>query len=155
MADLEMTASRDDALAKIRSLEEELENARELLAAAATQEADKARYFEAELRRRSHVLDVVLSNIPDLICTFDLDGNFTYANPALLGVWRRSLEEIVGKNTFDLGYPPDLAARIQAEVRPSSHRSSQWSTTRRLPARTGKPGCTNISFLRYWPGIVL
>jgi PAS domain S-box-containing protein len=117
MANLEMTASRDDALAKIRSLEEELENARELLAAAATQEADKVRYFEAELRRRSHVLDVVLSNIPDLICTFDLDGNFTYANPALLGVWRRSLEEIIGKNSFDLGYPPDLAARIQAEVR--------------------------------------
>jgi PAS domain S-box-containing protein len=92
MADLEMTAPSDDAQARIRSL-------------------------EAELQRRSHVLDVVLSNIPDLICTFDLDGNFTYANPALLSVWQRPLEEIIGKNTFDLGYPPDLAARIQAEVK--------------------------------------
>jgi PAS domain S-box-containing protein len=117
MADLEITASSDNALAKIRWLEEELVNARELLAAAAAQEADKIRYFEAELQRRSHVLDVVLSNIPDLICTFDLDGNFTYANPALLDVWQKSLEEIIGKNTFDLGYPPDLAARIQAEVK--------------------------------------
>jgi PAS domain S-box-containing protein len=88
----EMTVPSDDALARIYSLEE-------------------------ELRRRSHVLDVVLSNIPDLICTFDLDGNFTYANPALLGVWQKSLEEIIGKNTFDLGYPHDLAARIQAEVK--------------------------------------
>jgi PAS domain S-box-containing protein len=117
MADWEMTASSDDARAKIRSLEQELGNVRELLVASATQGADKVRYFEEELRRRSHVLDVVLSNIPDLICTFDLDGNFTYANPALLGVWQRSLEEVVGKNTFDLGYPPDLAARIQAEVK--------------------------------------
>jgi len=31
-------------------------------------------------------------------------------------VWGRSVEEIVGKNTFDLGYPRDLAARIQHEV---------------------------------------
>jgi PAS domain S-box-containing protein len=117
VAGSERTALSDGALAKISSLEEELRNARELLVAAAKREADKVRYFEAELRRRSHVLDVVLSNIPDLICTFDLDGNFTYANPALLGVWQRSLEEIIGKNTFDLGYPPDLAARIQGEVK--------------------------------------
>ena len=117
MADLEMRASSDSALAKIRSLEEELGKAHELLIAAAEQEADKVRFFETALRRHSHVFDVVLSNIPDLICTFDLDCNFTYANPALLGVWQRSLEEIIGKNTFDLGYPPDLAARIQAEVK--------------------------------------
>src|ERR1700735_4022800 len=88
----EMTAPSDDALARIYSL-------------------------EAELRRRSHVLDVVLSNIPDLICTFDLDGNFTYANPALLGVWQKSLEDTIGKNTSALVYPPDLAARIQSEVK--------------------------------------
>lgn len=79
-------------------------------------QADKDRYVEAEVRRRSHVFDVVLSTPPDLICTFDLDGRFTYANPALLGVWQKSLPEIIGKNTFDLGYPPDLAARIQGEV---------------------------------------
>ena len=50
----------------------------------------------------------MLSTLPDLICTFDLDGRFTYANPALLGVWQKSLHEIIGQNTFDLGYPPDL-----------------------------------------------
>lgn len=72
---------------------------------------------ESRLRRQTHSFDALLSNLPDLICTFDLEGRFTYANPALLGVWQRSLAEIIGKNTFDLGYPPDLAARIQAEVR--------------------------------------
>lgn len=59
---------------------------------------------------------MVLSSLPDLICTFDLGGRFTYANPALLGVWQKTLPDIIGKNTFDLGYPPELAARIQGEV---------------------------------------
>jgi PAS domain S-box-containing protein len=72
--------------------------------------------MEARLRRQTHSFDTLLSNLPDLICTFDLGGRFTYANPALLGVWRQSLDDIIGKNTFDLGYPLPLAARIQSEV---------------------------------------
>jgi PAS domain S-box-containing protein len=100
----------EDLLARIRSLEEDLDRAQEQLRA-------KDRYIDTQLKRRSHVFDVILSNLPDLICTFDLRGCFTYANPALLGVWQRSLTEIIGKNTFDLSYPPELAARIQDEVR--------------------------------------
>jgi PAS domain S-box-containing protein len=72
---------------------------------------------ETQLRRRTRSFDTLLTNLPDLICTFDLHGRFSYANPALLRIWQRSLEEIIGKNTFDLGYPPDLAARIQNEVK--------------------------------------
>jgi PAS domain S-box-containing protein len=93
-------------LRKIQFLEERLRRV----------EADRDLRIEEEVRRRSHVFDVVLSTLPDLICTFDLRGRFTYANPALLGVWQKSLPEIIGKNTWDLGYPPDLAARIQGEV---------------------------------------
>ena len=70
-----------------------------------------------ELLRRSHIFDVVLANLPDLICTFDLNGCFTYANAALLDVWQQTLKSIIGKNTFDLQYPPELAARIQEEVK--------------------------------------
>ena len=67
---------------------------------------------ETQLKRRSHVFEVILSNLPDLICTFDLQGRFTYANAALLGVWQKSLAGIIGKNTFDLGYPrPPRGAR--------------------------------------------
>jgi PAS domain S-box-containing protein len=95
--------------ARIRSLEEQLEQARESLVRSNLRN-------EAFFRRRTQVFDVVLSTLPDLICTFDLDGRFTFANPALLGVWQKPLDEIVGKNTYDLGYPPDLAARIQGEV---------------------------------------
>jgi PAS domain S-box-containing protein len=103
------TASTEDLLARIRALEEDLCRAENQL-------KGKDRYIETQLKRRSHVFDVILSNLPDLICTFDLQGCFTYANPALLGVWQRSLPEIIGKNTFDLGYPPELATRIQNEV---------------------------------------
>jgi len=84
-------------------------------------EADSA---QDVLLRRSHIFDVVLANLPDLICTFDLDGCFTYANSALLEVWQQTLEAIIGKNTFDLQYPQELAARIQQEVKNviSTHR---------------------------------
>lgn len=109
-----VTASTQGLRARIQSLEEQVCKAHELLNAAF---ADRDRFVEAEVRRRSHVFDVVLSTLPDLICTFDLDGRFTYANPALLGVWQKSLAEIIGKNTFDLGYPCDLAERIQGEVK--------------------------------------
>jgi PAS domain S-box-containing protein len=108
-----VTASTPDLQAKIRYLEEKLKTADERLK---NVEAERDLFIEAEVRRRSHVFDVVLSTLPDLICTFDLKGRFTYANPALLGVWQKSLPEIIGKNTFDLGYPAGLAARIQGEV---------------------------------------
>jgi PAS domain S-box-containing protein len=34
----------------------------------------------------------------------------------LLALWQRSFEESVGKNFFDLGYPDDLAARLQDQI---------------------------------------
>jgi len=101
--------SEEQLLAEIGSLEEQIGHLRKLV-------RQKNEYIEVQLARRSHVFDVILSNLPDLICTFDTRGCFTYANAALLGVWQRSLADIIGKNTFDLGYPPDLAARIQNEV---------------------------------------
>jgi GAF domain-containing protein len=64
---------------------------------------------ETEVRSQWHTFDTLISNVPDLICTFDVQGRFTYANSALLQVWRKSLADIIGKNTFELGYPVDLA----------------------------------------------
>ncbi len=102
----------EELLAKVRSLEERLKTTQERLAA-----AEERRATETELQCRSRMSEVVLSNLPDLICTFDVNGCFTYANTALLVVWQKTLEAIIGKNTHDLGYPPELAARIQNEVR--------------------------------------
>ena len=38
-------------------------------------------------------------------------------NSALLSLWRRDLSEAVGKNFFELGYPPELAERLQRQIR--------------------------------------
>ncbi|HEY3839301.1 MAG TPA: PAS domain S-box protein [Bryobacteraceae bacterium] len=72
---------------------------------------------QSRLHRQTRAFDALLANIPDLICTFDLQGRLSYANPALLRVWQKTLDEIVGRNLFDLGYPDDLAVRLHAEVR--------------------------------------
>ena len=69
----------------------------------------------AELQART--FDTALSNTADFIYMFDLEGRFTYANKAQLGLWRKPLEEAVGRDFFDLGYPDELAARLQRQIR--------------------------------------
>jgi PAS domain-containing protein len=111
-----MTSEIEQLLAEFSLLEAELISTRNRLTAAEKRITDTTRSRDADFYHRSQIFDVVLSNIPDLLCMFDLGGCFTYANLALLDVWRKSLSEIIGKNTFDLGYPPELATRIQQEV---------------------------------------
>jgi PAS domain S-box-containing protein len=41
----------------------------------------------------------------DFLYAFDLDGRIVYANRRLLEVWGRLLEDAVGKNLYELGYP--------------------------------------------------
>ncbi|MBL9169498.1 MAG: PAS domain S-box protein [Verrucomicrobiales bacterium] len=69
------------------------------------QEEDRARLFEA-----------TLASITDLAYTFDLEGNWIYANQPLLKLWGKSLEEITGKSSLELGYDPELAWRLKAQV---------------------------------------
>ena len=71
---------------------------------------------EVLLRQQWHTFDTALSNTPDLLCNFDLNGRFTYANRALLDLWQRPLEAVIGRNTFDLDYPAALAERLQGQV---------------------------------------
>ncbi len=59
---------------------------------------------------------LALSTTPDFTYTFDLDGRFTYVNRALLSLWQKPLAEAIGKNFFELGYPPELAARLQNQI---------------------------------------
>lgn len=70
----------------------------------------------AESERQRRVYETVLSNTEDFNYVFDLEGRFIYINRALLALWRKELSEAVGKNFFDLGYPPQLAARLQQQI---------------------------------------
>ena len=65
---------------------------------------------------RERVLTMTLSFISDFAYIFDRDGRFLFVNRPLLDLWGIPLEGAVGRNFFDLGYPDDLAARLQQQV---------------------------------------
>ena len=78
---------------------------------------------DSDTQRR--VYETALSNSPDFNYVFDLEGRFTYVNKALLDLWQKDLSEALGKNFFELDYPEELAARLQAQIQQT--------------AQTGKP----------------
>jgi PAS domain S-box-containing protein len=82
----------------------------------ATTDITPRKQAEADLRRQWHTFDTALSYTPDFTYTFDLAGHFTYINRALLSLWQLPLEAAVGKNFFELGYPPELAGRLQRQI---------------------------------------
>jgi PAS domain S-box-containing protein len=75
--------------------------------------AELVRAKEAQTR----LYDATLSSITDLAYTFDLEGNWIYANKPLLKIWGKSLAEITGKSSLELGYPPELAERLKQQVK--------------------------------------
>ena len=78
-------------------------------------EEERAR-LNARIEQQAQVFNTTLSTITDFAYLFDRQGRFTYANPPLLELLGVSPEEIVGKNFFELGYPADLAARLQGQI---------------------------------------
>ncbi len=70
-----------------------------------------------DAEQRAHVFDTTLSAMTELGYTFDRAGRFVYVNNALLDLWGMTLDEVVGKNFFDLKYPDALAARLQGQIR--------------------------------------
>jgi PAS domain S-box-containing protein len=67
-------------------------------------------------RERAHIFDTTLSAIVDFAYSFDRQGRFLYVNKALLDLWGLQLADAVGKNFFDLNYPPELAGRLQRQI---------------------------------------
>jgi PAS domain S-box-containing protein len=65
---------------------------------------------------KSRQFDLILSSITDFAYSFDLEGRFKFINKALLDLWGLKFEQAVGKNFFELNYPPDLAARLQQQI---------------------------------------
>ena len=78
-------------------------------------EEERAR-LNARIEQQAQVFSTTLSTITDFAYLFDREGRFTYSNPPLLDLLGLRLEEIIGKNFFELGYPADLAARLQGQI---------------------------------------
>ncbi|MES2920585.1 MAG: PAS domain-containing protein [Verrucomicrobiota bacterium] len=75
-----------------------------------------SRDAELPTTRLLQVYETALSNTVDFVYVFDLQGRFTFVNAALLDLWQKSLPEAVGLNFYELGYPPDLAGRLQDQI---------------------------------------
>jgi PAS domain S-box-containing protein len=79
--------------------------------------AEEARHqLAAKLERQTRIFDTTLSSITDFAYIFDREGRFIYANPPLLKLWGLRLEDAVGKNFFELKYPPELAEKLQRQI---------------------------------------
>lgn len=74
--------------------------------------------FSFEKDQQTQVFDTILSSLPDLSFTFDLDARFEYANKALIELLEVPLDKIVGKNVSDFNFPnrTDLERDIQQVI---------------------------------------
>ncbi len=77
---------------------------------------EELKLIARQLEQQTRIFDTTLSAISDFAYLFDRDGHFVYSNQPLLDLLGITLEEIKGKNFFDLNYPEDLAARLQKQI---------------------------------------
>jgi PAS domain S-box-containing protein len=78
--------------------------------------AEALEKLSQQTERRERMLTTMLSSIHDFAYIYDREGRFLFANQSLLNLWGITLEEAVGKNFFDLGYPDDLAEQLLRQV---------------------------------------
>lgn len=130
-----MTSVADFTAAAVR-IETAAVNAR--LYRRAQREIAERRRMEEALRRlktkaeqQLRVFDTVLSSVRDFIYVFDLSGRFTYANQPLLDLWKKNLQEVIGKNFGELGVSSDLVELHESRLK-------QVITTRK-PLRAENP----------------
>jgi PAS domain S-box-containing protein len=69
------------------------------------------------LTQATRLYETILSTTADFAYVFDPEGHFLYANPRLLKVWAKTLDEVVGKTCYDLGYPTWHADMHMREIR--------------------------------------
>lgn len=72
--------------------------------------------FARQTERRELMLTTMLANLHDFAYLYDREGRFLFANQPLLDLWGLTLDAVVGKNFHELGYPDELARRLQQEV---------------------------------------
>lgn len=70
----------------------------------------------SEVDAGSHLLATVLTSIPDYVYAFNRQRRFAFANAAMLKLFGLSSEEMLGKTFADLGYPNELADRLNSHI---------------------------------------
>jgi two-component system CheB/CheR fusion protein len=77
---------------------------------------ETSRTLARNLEQQTRIFNATLTAISDFVYTLDRDGRFLFANQPLLDLLEITPEEIVGKNFYDLNYPPDLAAKLHKQI---------------------------------------
>lgn len=70
--------------------------------------------YSTEKDYDSRMFETILAVCPDLIFTFDLEGRFVYANKPLTDLFDLTLDQMIGKNYYDLKVP--VAAELQTQI---------------------------------------
>lgn len=78
--------------------------------------AERIEQARVQLATQTRFLDVTLSSIPDFVYAFDRQRRFAYANQAMLALFELTADEMLGKTFAELGYPADLAARLNGHI---------------------------------------
>ena len=104
------TGTDEAEVLRLRAQNAELQ--REIVLLRADRNGPASRIAEQQL----HTLETALTYSPDFNYVFDLNGRFTYANQPLLSLWRKTLEEVLGKTVSELDYPTDLAERVKRQI---------------------------------------
>lgn len=90
--------------------------------------------------QRSRLFDTTLSAMTEFGFTLDPDGRLTYVNKPLLELWGLPLEQAVGKNFFELGYPDALASRLQRQIQEVFETRCEVFDETPFTSRTGTEG---------------
>jgi PAS domain S-box-containing protein len=96
-------------------LQEPVYTEKKAMAERAITDPEASKYVQ-RLEQQWMIVDATLCSIADFAYSFDSAGRFVYVNRPLLELWGKTLEEVVGKNFFDLQYPDETAARLQQQI---------------------------------------
>ena len=70
----------------------------------------------AAIEEQWRLFDTALSNIPDHIYIYDPSLRFVYANRAALSYLRKPIEEWVGRNLSELGFPAHVVSMLEGHL---------------------------------------
>jgi diguanylate cyclase (GGDEF)-like protein/PAS domain S-box-containing protein len=70
--------------------------------------------YSADKDYDSRMFETILTSCSDLIFSFNLEGRFVYANKQLKDLFGLTMEEMVGKNYYDLDVP--VAAELYGQI---------------------------------------
>jgi len=67
--------------------------------------------------RRERLLNTALASMNDFAQIYDREGKVLYANQSLLSLWGLTMEQVAGKDFFDLGYPSKFAGKLRDQIK--------------------------------------